>query len=89
MMAFLVFFALRVLRVGIGGSTELQHVKSTEFCLSWHIMEPHGKSLNLEVLCLLGRAPIWFLVFTGLGGLAPLGIAYYLLVLVRSGSAGA
>jgi hypothetical protein len=62
-MAFLVLFALPVLCVGIGGSTELQHVKSAEFCLSCHNR--------------------------GLGGLALLGIAEYLLALVRSGSAGA
>jgi|KBSMisStaDraftv2_1062788.scaffolds.fasta_scaffold16131_6 hypothetical protein len=46
--------------------------------------------LVVEALCLLGRGPISFLVFTGLGGLTfALGIAYYLLALVRSGSGGA
>lgn len=46
--------------------------------------------LVVEALCLLARGPISFLVFTGLGGLTfVLGIAYYLLALVRSGSGGA
>jgi hypothetical protein len=44
--------------------------------------------LVVEALCLLGHGPIAFLVFIGLGGLAFLvAIAYYLLALVRSGSA--
>jgi len=43
----------------------------------------------VEVLCLLGRGPIAFLVFTGLGGsLLLAGITYYLLTLVHSGSTG-
>jgi hypothetical protein len=46
--------------------------------------------LVVEGICLLGRGPISFLVFTGLGMLALLlGIACYLLALVRSGSGGA
>ena len=46
--------------------------------------------LVVEGLCLLGRGPIPFLVFTGLGVLALLlGIACYLLALVRSGGGGA
>jgi hypothetical protein len=46
--------------------------------------------LVVEALCLLGRGPISFLVFIGLGGLTfALGIACYLLALVRSGSGGA
>jgi hypothetical protein len=46
--------------------------------------------LVVEALCLLGRGPIPFLVFTGLAGLSfLLGIACYLLALVRSGSDGA
>jgi nitrate/TMAO reductase-like tetraheme cytochrome c subunit len=48
MMAFLVLFALPVLCVGMGGSAELQHAKSTKFCLSCHIMEPYGKSLLVD-----------------------------------------
>ena len=46
--------------------------------------------LLVEALCLLGRGPISFLVFTGLAGLAfVVGIAHYLLALVRSGGGGA
>jgi hypothetical protein len=44
--------------------------------------------LVVEAVCLLGQGPIAFLVFIGLGGLAFLvAIVYYLLALVRSGSA--
>jgi len=46
--------------------------------------------LVVEALCLLGRGPIAFMIFTGLGGLLFLvGITYYLFALVRSGSPGA
>jgi hypothetical protein len=39
--------------------------------------------LVLEALCLLGRGPISFLIFSGLGGgLFLAGIGYYLLALV-------
>ena len=48
MVAFLVLFALPVLCVGMGGSAELQNAKSTQFCLSCHIMEPFGKSLHVD-----------------------------------------
>jgi hypothetical protein len=45
--------------------------------------------LLVEAVCLLGRGPIAFLVFTGFGGsLLLAGITYYLLALVRSGSGG-
>src|SRR5712692_9764346 len=39
MMAFLALFALPLLCFGMGASGELEHAKSTEFCLSCHIME--------------------------------------------------
>jgi cytochrome c-type protein NapC len=48
MIAFLVLFALPILCAGMGGSAELEHAKSTEFCLSCHIMEPYGKSLLVD-----------------------------------------
>jgi cytochrome c-type protein NapC len=48
MMAFLALFALPLLCFGIGTSSELEHAKSTEFCLSCHIMEPYGKSLRVD-----------------------------------------
>jgi nitrate/TMAO reductase-like tetraheme cytochrome c subunit len=48
MMAFLALFALPLLCLGMGTSSELEHAKSTEFCLSCHIMEPYGKSLRVD-----------------------------------------
>jgi len=43
--------------------------------------------LLVEALCLMGRGPVAFLVFVGLGGLLLLaGIAGYLLSLVGPGS---
>src|SRR5215470_16677 len=47
-MAFLVLFALPLLCLGMGFSAELDRSKSTEFCLSCHIMEPYGKSLRID-----------------------------------------
>jgi hypothetical protein len=38
MMAFLVLFALPILCVGMGGAAQLEHSKSTRFCLSCHII---------------------------------------------------
>jgi len=48
MMAFLALFALPLLCLGMGTSSELEHAKNTEFCLSCHIMEPYGKSLRVD-----------------------------------------
>jgi cytochrome c-type protein NapC len=48
MTAFLALFALPLLCFGMGTSSELEHAKSTEFCLSCHIMEPYGKSLRVD-----------------------------------------
>ena len=47
-MAFLVFFVLPLLCLGAGFSAKLEQSKSTEFCLSCHIMEPYGKSLSVD-----------------------------------------
>ena len=45
--------------------------------------------LLVEGLSLMGRGPIAFMVFVGLGGLLLLlGVVAYLLTLVRGGSAG-
>src|SRR5215472_16388094 len=46
--AFLVLFALPLLSLGLGFSAKLQQSKSTQFCLSCHIMEPYGKSLLVD-----------------------------------------
>jgi cytochrome c-type protein NapC len=48
MMAFLVLFALPILCLAVGTSTEIDRSKSTSFCLSCHIMEPYGKSLHVN-----------------------------------------
>lgn len=46
--AFLALFVLPLLCMAVGTSSELEHAKSTEFCLSCHIMEPYGKSLLVD-----------------------------------------
>jgi hypothetical protein len=52
-MAFLVLVALPILCVAMGGAAQLEHSKSTQFCLSCHIMEPYGRSLHTNSLQLL------------------------------------
>ena len=46
--AFLAFVALPLLCAGMGTSSELAHAKSTQFCLSCHIMTPYGQSLRVD-----------------------------------------
>jgi cytochrome c-type protein NapC len=46
--AFLALFVLPLLCAGMGASSELEHSKTTRFCLSCHIMEPYGKSLRVD-----------------------------------------
>lgn len=46
--AFLALFAFPILSIGMGFSTEMDRSKSTKFCLSCHIMEPYGKSLQVD-----------------------------------------
>lgn len=46
--AFLVLFALPLFCMGMGFSAEMDRSKSTQFCLSCHIMEPYGKSLRVD-----------------------------------------
>ena len=48
MVAFLGLFALPLLCLGFGFSIKLEQSKSTQFCLSCHIMEPYGKSLLVD-----------------------------------------
>ena len=48
MMAFLGLFALPLLCFGMGFSLELEHSKTTSFCLSCHSMESYGKSLRVD-----------------------------------------
>src|SRR4051794_30090091 len=47
-LAFLCLFALPLLATGLGTSAQIDHSKSTHFCLSCHVMEPYGKSLLVD-----------------------------------------
>jgi cytochrome c-type protein NapC len=46
--AFLSLFILPVLAALMGTSAQVEHAKSTKFCLSCHVMEPYGKSLHVD-----------------------------------------
>ena len=46
--AFLVLFVLPLFCLGMGFSVEMDRSKSTQFCLSCHIMEPYGRSLRVD-----------------------------------------
>ena len=46
--AFVAFFLLPVLITVIGTSAHLEQSKSTEFCLSCHVMEPYGRTLYID-----------------------------------------
>lgn len=45
MLAFIAFFILPIVATVFGASIHLENSKSTQFCLSCHVMEPYGKSL--------------------------------------------
>lgn len=47
-LAFLAFLVLPVLATAMGLSAHIEHSKSTEFCLSCHVMEPYGRSLQVD-----------------------------------------
>jgi cytochrome c-type protein NapC len=47
-LAFLVLFLLPMLCLSMGFSSQVEHSKQTEFCLSCHIMEPYGRSLRVD-----------------------------------------
>ncbi len=47
-LAFVVLFFVPVLCAAVGGSYELERSKSTEFCLSCHVMKPFGRSLRID-----------------------------------------
>jgi nitrate/TMAO reductase-like tetraheme cytochrome c subunit len=47
-LAFLALFAFPLLCIGMGFSNQMDRSKSTQFCLSCHIMEPYGKSLQVD-----------------------------------------
>jgi hypothetical protein len=48
MLAFLMLFLLPLLCLGIGVNSEIERSKSTQFCLSCHVMEPYGRSLHVD-----------------------------------------
>ncbi|HYH47424.1 MAG TPA: NapC/NirT family cytochrome c [Thermoanaerobaculia bacterium] len=47
-LAFLALLVLPVLAMAMGLSVHVEQSKSTEFCLSCHVMEPYGKSLQVD-----------------------------------------
>lgn len=47
-LAFVAILVLPILSGGFGVSEQLQRSKSTEFCLSCHVMEDYGKSLHID-----------------------------------------
>jgi|SRR5436190_22022673 len=48
MFAFVVLFLLPLLCMAMGVNSEVERSKSTQFCLSCHIMEPYGHSLRVD-----------------------------------------
>lgn len=47
-LAFLAFLVLPLLATAMGLSAHVEQSKSTEFCLSCHVMEPYGQSLKVD-----------------------------------------
>lgn len=47
-LAFFAFLVLPVLATAMGLSAHLEQSKSTEFCLSCHVMQPYGRSLQVD-----------------------------------------
>lgn len=47
-LAFLIFFVLPVSVSGVGAMAHMEAAKSTEFCLSCHVMKPYGESLGYD-----------------------------------------
>lgn len=48
MLAFVAILILPIVSGGFGVSEHLQRSKTTEFCLSCHVMEDYGKSLHID-----------------------------------------
>ena len=48
LVAFAVLFVLPLVITGMGLGAHLDKAKSTEFCLSCHVMEPYGRSLKID-----------------------------------------
>lgn len=47
-LAFIAFLVLPVLATAVGLSAHVEHSKTTQFCLSCHVMEPYGRSLYVD-----------------------------------------
>lgn len=47
-LAFLAFLVLPLLATGLGLSAHMEQSKTTEFCLSCHVMAPYGRSLQVD-----------------------------------------
>ena len=47
-LAFIAFFILPIVATVLGASIHLENSTSTQFCLSCHVMEAHGKSLYID-----------------------------------------
>jgi cytochrome c-type protein NapC len=47
-LAFVAFFILPIVATTLGASIHLEHSTTTQFCLSCHVMENHGKSLFID-----------------------------------------
>ena len=47
-LAFLALFFLPLLVTGLGTSAQIEHSKTTKFCLSCHVMAPYGRSLLVD-----------------------------------------
>lgn len=47
-LAFVALFGLPVLTFTGGAAHHLERATSTEFCLSCHVMEPYGRSLEID-----------------------------------------
>lgn len=47
-LAFIALFILPLIATVLGASIHVEHSKSTQFCLSCHVMEPYGKSLYID-----------------------------------------
>lgn len=49
-LAFVALFLLPLVITGMGFALHLDHAKSTEFCVSCHVMEPYGTSMHFDDL---------------------------------------
>ena len=47
-LAFIALFIIPIIALAIGTSSHLDQSKTTNFCLSCHVMEPYGESLNVD-----------------------------------------